>query len=598
MKDIKRLFKYLQAHRSKLGLSILCNILTAVFTVISIPLIMPFFQILFAGKGNQIENTATGFEFHLRAFFIDLIEKYEAPKALLVICIMIMLAFLFKNLFRYLALFFMGPVRSGIMYDLRQELFNKYLYLAPKQLQQNKKGDLLSRISSDVQEVEWSILQFLQTLVQSPLIIIGSLAFMLIINLKLSLIVFGLMLVIGFVIGNISKTLKKNSSELQSNLGKLVTTTEQGLDGLLSIDVFDTRSDWNTRFDDSNKAHRNSYIQLLRRRDLSSPLSEFLGIGVVVVLLWVGARMVFANDIAPDTFFAFILAFYFVIEPSKSFATAFYNLKKGIAALDRIEAIDPEATMNTHSTKVGTIAFDKDITFENLSFQFSDASQPTLDKINLSFKKGTVNALVGASGAGKTSLVYLLLKIYKPTSGRILIDGVDLQEIDTAAWRKQIGFVPQESFIYDGTIADNILFGRKISEERIEQLISDNSAFQFIEDKSNGISTQVSGKGSSLSGGERQRITIARALVGAPSLLILDEPTSALDADSEHELSQAILEVTQHQSSIIIAHRLSTIKHADNIVVLEKGSLVEQGNHEELIKNNHIYQRYIKLQSF
>lgn len=598
MKDIKRLFKYLKPYKSSIIVSLFCNALTAIFTVISIPLIMPFFQLLFRQNEQVISIDPSGFEFKLRSFFLDLIQNNTQQKAILLVCGMIAVSFLLKNLFRYLALYFMIPTRSGVISDLRGKIFQKVIYSPRSFFKKYKKGDLMTRISADTLEIEWSILQFLQVLVQSPLIVIGSIAFMLMINTKLTLMVFVLMLVIGLVLGNISKTLKKQSSSLQGHLANIMSTADEAISGILSIKSFQAESTWKGRFEKSNKGYRSSYAKFLKRRDLSSPVSEFLGILIVTILLWWGSNLVLDNEIAPDTFFAFILAFYFVIEPLKSFSSAFYNLKKGIAALDRIEELginEPEADAialeGAHT--LGDLG---DIVFENLSFKFEDAEDYLLQNINLTIEQGKMTALIGPSGSGKTSLLMLLLKIYEPNQGRILINGVDLRKIDRTEWLLKLGYLPQDAFLFNDSIRSNILFGRKATKEEIEKGINLAFASDFIDEKEGGLEYSVGDKGDQLSGGEKQRINIARALLKNPELLLMDEPTASLDAHAESKINSAIKHAANERTSLVIAHRLSTIKDADQIIMIENGVIKDQGTHDHLLSKSALYKQYINLQ--
>lgn len=569
----------------------------AVFTVISIPLIIPFFHFLFSTTpkvASRPDNPLKIIDW-LEYYFIELITHYGPNKALIFTCLFLMATIFLKNLFRYLAMYFMVPVRSGIVRDLRASLYNRFINLSYLEQRESSRGDLLTRINSDVQEIEWNILRFIDTIFKSPIIIVGAVLLMLSMSVKLTGFVFALMLFTVVVIGTLSRKLKRQSEQLQSSVSKLTSIIDETLDGSILLRVYRVKDAWLKMFSQTNNDVRSQFNRVVRRQELSSPLSEFLGVGVVVVLLWFGAKLVMNNELQPEAFFAFVLAFYHVIEPLKSFSTAYYYVKKGSASLDRIEEIVNVDALPSGKNIKG-FSFDNAIAIKDVSYSYGEKN--VLENLSLVVPKGRKIALVGASGSGKSTLVRLLLKEIIPSNGKITVDSTNLVDLNNNEWYKRIGFVTQSAFLYNDTIRNNILLGRVgISDDKILSSLKLACALDFVKELPSGLDTRISDRGASLSGGERQRLTIARALIEDPEILILDEPTSALDPSSEKEVSQAIINVLKDRTAIIVAHRLSTIKSVDTIFVMEKGTIVESGNHEELYLRNGIYTNYVKIQS-
>lgn len=597
MRDFKTIFRFLIPYKGQVSLSMLCHVLMAVFTIISIPLVIPFFHFLFstvpevAGKPDSLFDMIGWLEY----YFVGAINEYGVQKALLFTCGFLVLTFFLKNLFRYLAMYFMIPVRSNIVNSIRGQLYDSYLHSSFDSKQQHTRGDLIARMTADVQEVEWSILRFIQTIFKSPIIILGSVFLMLSINPVLTMFVFGLMIFTLLVIGTLSKSLKKSSSGLQNTVSQLTSKVDETLDGSLLLKVFRVEEQWKKAFTSTNQEHKRLYDQVTRRQELSSPLSEFLGVTVVVVLLWYGAQLVFDKSIRPEAFFAFVFAFYHVIEPLKSFSTAFYNIKKGSASLDRIDAL---LTKNDSIPSGGhnKFVFDKEIVFDKVAFSYED--NKVLDNISFTISKGESLAIVGDSGAGKSTIVSLLLGIISPTSGRITVDEKKLESIDKTDLYKQVGIVTQTPFLFNDTIENNVTMGREgITASALDKSLSLANASDFVTELPDQLQTTIGDRGEQLSGGERQRLTIARALLENPELLILDEPTSSLDPGSEHKVSTAITEAVQGRTAIIIAHRLSTIRYASRILFLSAGKIVQSGSHEELIRNEGRYKEYVELQT-
>jgi subfamily B ATP-binding cassette protein MsbA len=587
------------------GLNIFSNVMTAVFTALSIPLLVPFLEILFERTElvtekpetlSSIEGLSQYFSYQISQIIIE--NGKEA--ALVYVCGGILSVFFMKNLFRYFSLFFMAPVRNGIVRDVRQQLFNKILALPLPYFSAERKGDLMSRITADVQEVESSILNVLEAIFREPLIIIGALGFMLYVSPSLTGFVFLLIIFTAVVIGGIGRSLKKSSSLVQEKLGVLVSLVEEGLSGLRIIKGFNAEHYQENKFKKENNDYRNILTRLLWRRDLSSPLSEFLGICVVAVLLWYGSRQVFSGTLEAATFLTFIFAFYNVIDPAKSFSKAYYNIQKGIAALVRIEKIlDADPQIKEHPNAQSITALEDKIEYRELSFAYRDQEGPVLKDINLTIPKGKVVALVGASGAGKSTLVDLLPRFYDVEQGGIFIDGKNIKDLKIHDLRSLMGIVSQEAILFNDTIYNNIVFGMEnVSMEQVEQAARIANAHEFIMGTEKGYHTNIGDRGNKLSGGQRQRLTIARAVLKNPPILILDEATSALDSESEKLVQQALVELMKNRTSIVIAHRLSTIQHADEIVVMRNGSIIERGDHASLIEKDGEYQKLVELQAF
>ncbi len=604
MKGLRQLLKYIRGYRRNVLLNIICNILMAIFTVVSIPAIIPFLQILFDQAPEVHQKPLVSDVASLLQYCQYQISqwKLELGKAttLLYICGFILVLFFFKNLFKYLSLFFMAPVRNGIVRDIRRELFDKLLNLPLAYFSEERKGDLMTRMSSDVQEIEWGILNVLEALVREPLIIAGCLLYMLYISPPLTLFVLVLLAFTAIVIGGIGKRLKRQSANVQQRLGHLVSATEEALSGLRIIKGFNAEAYQQARFSRDNESYRHIFTRMLWRKDLSSPLSEFLGIAVVTALLWYGSKQVFDQTMDAATFFSFLFAFFNVINPSKSFASAFYNVQKGLAAVDRVDhVLLAEAAIAELPDARPIAQLVGQIEYKDVHFSYSDSSQPVLQGINLTIRKGQTIAVVGSSGAGKSTLADLLPRFYDVTKGAILIDGIDIRQYRLKELRRLLGIVSQEAVLFNDTIYNNIVFGKQnVNEAEVIEAAKIAYAHEFILKSPQAYQTNIGDRGSKLSGGQRQRLTIARAILSNPEILIFDEATSALDSAAEQKVQQAMLRLLENRTAMVIAHRLSTIQHADEIVVLQAGRIVERGKHKELFEAGGTYRKLVELQAF
>jgi len=571
-----------------------------VFTIASFLVLKPFLDILFSPEVLAQANTSEGFIASWQAYFNQTLSgyilAYGKKAGLLLVASIVVFTFLFKNLFRYLSLYVMAPVRFGIERRIRDRVFNKLLFLPFGWFSEERKGDLMSRITVDVHEIQWSIIQSIETVVRSPIMIIGSLAVMLYISPLLTIFSFVLILFVGVIIGGVAKTLKKSSTKAQESQGRLLSILDETLGGLRIVRSFNAEDYQQQNFTNESQYYAKTMQQIMQRKDLSSPLTEFLGIAVIMVLLVFGGRMVFDGYFTASTFVVFITMFYNIIDPAKSFSSAYYAIQKGSAAIERIDQITDAPSEDSVPDGKDIQNLHQGITFQKVAFAY-EQEQKVLQDISFNIPKGTSVALVGESGAGKSTLVDLLLRFYETTEGDILIDNHSIKDYRLQSLRQLMSLVSQEAILFNDTIYNNIVFGLEdITEAAVIQAAKAANAHAFIQATENGYQTNIGDRGTKLSGGQRQRITIARAILRNPPILILDEATSALDSASEKLVQEALLRVMKQRTSIIIAHRLSTIQHCDNIIVMKDGQIIEQGTHQQLLQANKIYNKLVKLQ--
>ncbi len=603
MTSFGRLLAYLGRYKPLVAAAGVSNLLTAVFTVVSIPLFIPFFDILF-GEVEAVSSApeAIGSKDEalawLNYYFSRIIEQSGRETALTYVCVFIIATFLLKNLFRYLALFFMAPVRNGIIRDLRAELYERLLHLPMSYYNEERKGDLMARMTNDVQEVEASILNVLESVFREPFILLGALGIMVWISPSLTGFVFVLMLFTGVVIGGIGKRLKRSSAVVQARLGDIVSRIEESLGGLRIIKGFGAEQFQQVQFAEMNNDFRRKLTRVLWRRDLSSPLTEFLGIATVACLLWYGSRQVFSGELDASTFLAFIFAFYQVIDPAKNLSKAYNSIQKGVGAMERVEHIlDLRNPLEDRQGDRTVTELREAVRLENISFRYLPGEPDVLQNVSITIPKGKLTALVGSSGAGKSTIADLLPRFYDVTGGRITIDGTDLRDLRLTDLRGLFGIVSQEAVLFNDTIYNNIVFGHPAATPAlVEQAARVANAHDFITATDAGYQTNIGDRGGKLSGGQRQRLTLARAVLRDPQILILDEATSALDSESERLVQDALTNLMRGRTAVVIAHRLSTIRHADEIVVLNSGRVVERGRHDELLALGGEYAKLVALQ--
>ncbi len=599
MRKYSRIFSYLKNYKSSIALYFLCIILSIVFGIASFGMLAPFFDLIFNGDSSKLSNSIDNPAMEaLRNLLLNQTGKLSSVGALAIICMIIVVSIFLKNLFIYLSFYILNPLKNKIVNHLRTEIYHKILQLPIGYFTEQKKGDLISRSTNDVGEVEGSLVGALEGWIRDPLTIIINFAVLFYISPQLTLAILICIPVIGFILGRISRALKKQSNEAAIKNGESLSIMDETLNGLRVIKAFNIETLLKARFEKTNSELLTAKNKISRRRDLASPVSEVLGVLVFVGILWFGGQLVLGQKIplAPSTFLAYLALFYNIINPVKALSTSFSNLQKGSAAIIRIEEVlNTPVTVDDNPTGKQLNSFNDSIEFRNVHFAYGDAL--ILDNINLIVKKGQTVALVGSSGAGKSTLADLVPRFHDVTGGEILIDGINIRAYSLHSVRSLMSIVTQEPILFNDTIGNNIALGKQeASEEEIITAAKIANAHDFIIKKDGGYKSNTGDRGSKLSGGEKQRLTIARAVLKNPPILVLDEATSSLDTESERLVQDAINKMMQNRTSIVIAHRLSTIRHADEIIVLQKGKIVERGNHEELLSQHGFYKRLVDMQ--
>jgi subfamily B ATP-binding cassette protein MsbA len=614
MKNIFGVLQYIKGYWRYAILNIVFNILSAVFSLFSIAMLFPFLQVLFSNDSKKMEALVQMGkpELHLSSESIvnninyilaKNIEAYGEIYALVGICIFIVVTILFKNLFRYLGMFFIAPIRNGVVRDMRNNLFQKILDLPLSYYSDEKKGAIMSHMTADVREVEWSIMNSLEMIFREPIAIIISLVLMVMMSWELTALAFVLLPITGIFIGRIGKSLKRTSTKEKEKTGLLLSIMEETLGGLRIIKAFNAENNIKEKFVKENNAYTRLMVKAYRKVDLSSPLSEFMGITVFVVILYVGGKMVLGEHPTMNgaVFITYLALFSQLIAPAKAFTTAYYNIQKGLASTERINKIlNAEVSIKDPINPKTLNRFEKMIEYKNVSFAYRESEVGwVLNTINLKIEKGKTIALVGQSGSGKSTLADMLPRFYDPSNGEILIDGIAIKDVKLADLRALMGIVTQESILFNDTVFNNIAFGiENATEEQVIEAAKIANAHEFISQMAQGYQTNIGDRGNKLSGGQRQRLSIARAVLKNPPILILDEATSALDTESERLVQDALNKLMKNRTSLVIAHRLSTIQHADEIIVMQKGEIIERGSHTELIALNGAYHKLHELQSF
>lgn len=606
MKSFLWVAKYLKKYWNYVLLNIGFNILAVLFSVVSLTMVIPFLGLLFGTQPLVHEKPRVAFNVESAVdYFYYLLSKvisdYGRLDALMMICVLVIVLFLFKNLFLYLAMFFVAPIRNGVVRDLRNEIYNKVLILPLSYYSEERKGDLIARMTGDVQEIEWAILSSLEAVFREPVAIIFFLATLFFMNAEFTLLILVLLPITALLIGRIGKSLKRASDEGQKRMGVLLSVIEETLSGLRVIKAFTAEKFANDRFRELNDRYSKLMIKMYRKRDLASPLSEFMGAVVLVVLMWFGGRMVLGDattTMSPSVFIGFIAVFSQLIRPAKAFTTAYYNVQKGIASAERVRyVLDATVAITDDKDAVSKNEFNDSIRFDHVNFSY--AKRQVLFDVDFEVKKGKTVALVGSSGAGKSTVADLLARFYDSRENNVLIDGIPVKKIKSQDLRKLMGIVPQETILFNDSVFNNIAFGKEdATEEAVIHAAKIANAHEFIVKLPEGYQTNIGDRGSKLSGGQRQRLSIARAVLKNPPILILDEATSALDTESERLVQDAILHLMENRTSLVIAHRLSTIQHADEIIVMQDGRIIERGRHDELIDESGVYKKLYDLQAF
>jgi subfamily B ATP-binding cassette protein MsbA len=603
MKRFAIILRYLRDQKQNIFFYFIFNLLSILFSLVSLTMLAPFLQLLF-GKEKLVEVkpdfqlSASGVLNYIKYYLSHLIRAHSEVYALGAICVIIIITIFLKNLFLYLSYRVLGPLRNRVMLRLRADLYSKILDLPIGFFTEQRKGDIISRMSNDTNEIEWSIISTMEGLIKEPMTILVIFVSLILISPTLSLFLFVLLPLTGFVIGRVSRSLKKQSGIAQEQLGHLMSILDETLGGLRVVKAFNAEKMLRDKFFDTNKYLTQVKNKMIFRRDMASPMSEFLGVVVLACVLWFGGQLVLGHKagLQADSFITYIVFFTQIINPAKALSTAFYNVQRGGAAIKRIEEI-LNAPLQVEEPLIpkSLESFNESIEFRDVCFSYDEAA--VLHEINLKIEKGKTIALVGSSGAGKSTLADLIPRFHDVTGGSLMIDSINIREYGLHSLRSQMSIVTQEPILFNDSIAANIALGMpNASMADIEQAAKIANAHEFIIKKEEGYKTNIGDRGSKLSGGERQRLTIARALLKNPPILILDEATSSLDTESERLVQDAINKMMQNRTSIVIAHRLSTIRHAHEIIVLQKGKIVERGNHEELISQNGFYKKLVDLQ--
>ena len=586
-------------------LNIFFNILYALFGTLAMVSLFPMLSVLFGQtKKVDIEPVWSGFsnareyaEQHLNFFITQKAEQGVEDVLFFMVALVISMFFL-KNVFRYLAMYSITFLRNGVLKDLRNTLYNKTLTLPISYYSEKRKGDTIARITSDVLEIQHSFLSILELIVREPLTIIFTILAMLVISPKLTLFVFIFIPISGILISLIGKSLKRKSDKVQKEQGLFLSTLEETLGGLKIIKGFTAEKIFNNKFKESTSRFYKFSNNLINRQNLASPTSEFLGIAVIGILLWYGGQMVLLDkSLNAGLFITYMGLAYQILTPAKAISQASYSVKKGNAAAERVlEILETESNIVDLPDAIKKTEFTTDINIKNISFKYQD--DWVLKDFSLKVPKGHTVALVGQSGSGKSTIANLITRFYDVNEGSINIDSKNIKEITQNSLRKLLGLVTQDSILFNDTVKGNLLIANQnASDQEIIDALKIANAWEFVELLPKGIESNIGDSGNKLSGGQKQRLSIARAVLKNPPIMILDEATSALDSESEQLVQNALENMMKNRTSIVIAHRLSTIQKANNIVVLSKGKIVEQGKHQELLEKKGIYFKLVKMQS-
>ena len=604
MKKFYRILAFVKPYYGYALLNVLFNLLTIIFSLFSFALLIPFLNLLFGindlvtDKPELAFNTNSLLEY-LNYYISDIIITGGKEKALIYICMILVVAFFSRNLSRFFAMYFMANVRIGAIKGIRNKIYTKILTLPLSFFSRHKKGDIIARVTTDVQEVEYSIMNYLYMIVRDPFTIIAYIAFMVSMSPKLTLFVLIILPITGLLIGQIGKSLRKQSKIGMTLFAGLLSNIEESISGLRIIKAFNAIDYSDDKFRYNNRIYSRVLLWIYRKRDLSSPLSEFMSSIVIIIVLWFGGRMVLSDSptIQAADFITYIVIFSQIIPPAKTFAQGFYSIQKGIASAERIfEILDADEVIEEKINPIPIKALNKEIEYKNVGFKYEN--DYVLKDINLKIEKGKIIALVGESGGGKSTMADLLPRFYDVVDGELLIDGHNIKDLKIDDVRGLMGIVSQESILFNDTIFNNIAFGiQNVSEQDVINAAKVANAHEFIMDNDNGYQTNIGDRGMKLSGGQRQRLSIARAVLANPPLLILDEATSSLDTKSEKLVQNALFNVMKDRTTVVIAHRLSTIQHAHEIIVLKNGEIVERGNHSDLISLKGDYYKLQQLQA-
>lgn len=605
----KRALKYIKPYKASFITAIFFNILYAIFNVVALAFMMPILSILFGEKKNEtiLKPIFSGKITDLKDYFSDYsgyymqeIAQTEGPIYVLAIsCILFIIAFFFRNIFSFLSETCLVDLRSGVTKDLRVDLHNKILKLPISYFTETRKGDMITRISNDVNEVESNILNSIVEIIRSPIMIIVFVVVLFVTSAQLTLFAILVFPIMGTIISLIGKSLKKAANDAQKELSNIITYVDETLAALKIIKIFNAEEQVKERFDGSINLYRKYLQKVMKKRALASPTSEFLGAITIGLIVFFGGKLSLeGNGLSGSEFIFYIGTFYTLLDPIKKFSKSLSDIQKGEVSAQRIfEILDADVTIKDNDNAKSIDAFENKIEFKNVTFGYGDDT--IIENFNLTINKGETVALVGQSGSGKSTLANLLTRFWDVKSGQILIDGTNIKDIKLKNYRDLFGLVTQDSILFNDTIANNIALGNNNpNKDEIVKAAQIANAEEFIIKQPEQYNENVGEGGSKLSGGQKQRLSIARAVFKNPPIMVLDEATSALDTKSEKLVQKALSNMMQNRTSLVIAHRLSTIQNADKIVVMEAGKIIEQGNHENLISQNGAYANLVNMQNF
>ncbi|HMC01093.1 MAG TPA: ABC transporter ATP-binding protein [Flavobacteriaceae bacterium] len=606
MNYFRQILGFAKPYRGYALLNILSNILYALFGTLAMVSLFPMLNVLFdKTKRLEVKPVWEGVS-GLKNYAEDYLNYFVTQKAndgnddvLIFMVILVVSMFLLKNVFNYLAMYFITFLRNGVLKDIRNTLYDKIVNLPLSYFSEKRKGDTIARISSDVQEIQHSFLSILELIVREPLMILFTIIMMFLISAKLTIFVFIFIPISGFLISLIGKSLKRKSDRVQKEQGKFLSIIEETLGGLKVIKGFNAEKIFGNKFRESTTQFFKFSNKLLNRQNLASPTSEFLGITVISVLLWYGGQMVLKEKtLDAGLFIVYMGLAYNILTPAKAISKASYSVKKGNAAAERVlEILNTESPLEDKPNAIHIDDFTTAINIDNISFRYED--DLVLKNFSIKVTKGKSIALVGQSGSGKSTIANLVTRFYDVNEGTISIDSTDIRDITKNSLRSLMGLVTQDSILFNDSVKNNVLLGKQgASDEEVIEALKIANAWEFVKDLPKGIETNIGDSGNKLSGGQKQRLSIARAVLKNPPIMILDEATSALDTESERLVQDALENMMKNRTSIVIAHRLSTIQNADNIVVMQKGEIVEQGTHSELLLKNKVYKKLVDMQSF
>ena len=606
-KNLVKIIPFTKPYQKHVVWNIVFNVLYALFSTISMLTLLPMLQVLFkkntavtvvpiySGLGSLIDYGK-----QMLFYQMSIINEKNGPQyALLLAVSLVIITFLFKNLFNYLASFHLMHLKNGVLKDLRVRMFNKIIELPVSYYSEKRKGDVMARMLGDVGEVQNSFFAILELIIKEPLTIVFAIITMFSISVKLTLFVFVFIPISGFIISRIGKSLKSKSTASQYESGFMISIVDESLTGLKVVKSYNAEDNFKNRFNNSVSRLLKLSNSIGNKNNLASPMSEFMGIVTIAVLLWYGGNLVLIEKtLDGEVFIVFMLLAYNILTPAKSISKATYSVKSGLAAAERVfDILEVQNTIEDNKNALEKISFTDKIEIANINFRYEEEN--VLKNFSIEVQKGKTLALVGQSGSGKSTIANLLTRFYDVQEGTIKIDGKAITDIKLKSLRNLMGLVTQDSILFNDTIKNNIILGKEdATDDEIIEALKIANAYEFVKDLPNGINTNIGDAGGKLSGGQKQRLSIARAVLKNPPIMILDEATSALDTESEKLVQIALENMMQNRTSIVIAHRLSTIQKADKIVVMKKGEIVEQGTHNELLALNGTYANLVTLQSF